>query len=366
MRHWLKARPAVVLLAITVGIFAVACSEDEPTETPTAAATVATTATVVATGTPAEDPGTLIVYSGRSESLIGPLLDEFEAETGIDVRVRYGGTPAIAAAILEEGENTPADIYIGQDAGSVGRLSLDGFFAELPQEVLDLVPAQYRSQTGDWVGLSGRVRVVVYNTEIHSEDTLPASILDYANPEWAGKVGWAPTNASFQSFVTALRVSQGEDVAREWLQAMVDNGTMVYPGNGDIVQAVANGEVEVGFVNHYYLNGFLVDQGEGFKARNYYFTNGDIGGLMNVAGAGVLNTASNPEAAIALIEFMLRDSSQAFFAQETTEFPLIVGAAPPVDHVPPIESLAPIDVDLTDLGDLDATLAMLQEVGALP
>jgi iron(III) transport system substrate-binding protein len=309
--------------------------------------------------------GELTVYSGRSEELIGPLLEQFEEDTGVDVQVRYGSTPEMAAAILEEGDNSPADLYIGQDAGSVGMLASEGLFTPIPEDILALVPDSYRGDEGNWVGLSGRVRVVVYNTDTHSEETLPDSILDYTDPAWSGKIGWAPTNASFQSFVTALRVHDGEEAARAWVEGIVANDPVAYPGNADVVQAVASGEVEVGFVNHYYLGRFLEEEGEGFGARNYYFTNGDIGGLMNVAGAGVLETAENPEAALALIEYMLQPEAQEYFAQETFEFPLIEGVSPSADFIPELATLTPVDIELTDLGDVEATVTMLQETGAL-
>jgi iron(III) transport system substrate-binding protein len=362
-------------LALTsLALVAVACGDDDDTEaTPTSAPTSA--ATTAAAGSPTAAPsatetatgvsGELTVYSGRSEELIGPLLEQFEEDTGVDVQVRYGSTPEMAAAILEEGDNSPADLYIGQDAGSVGMLASEGLFTPIPEDILALVPDSYRGDEGNWVGLSGRVRVVVYNTDTHSEETLPDSILDYTDPAWSGKIGWAPTNASFQSFVTALRVHDGEEAARAWVEGIVANDPVAYPGNADVVQAVASGEVEVGFVNHYYLGRFLEEEGEGFGARNYYFTNGDIGGLMNVAGAGVLETAENPEAALALIEYMLQPEAQEYFAQETFEFPLIEGVSPSADFIPELATLTPVDIELTDLGDVEATVTMLQETGAL-
>ena len=272
----------------------------------------------------------------------------------------------MAAAVLEEGENSPADVYIGQDAGSVGQLSLAGVFAPLPEELLATVPAQFSSESGDWVGISGRVRVVVYNKEAHTADSLPDSIFDYTDPAWKGKIGWAPTNASFQSFVTAMRVIHGEEETKAWLEGIVANGAMTYSGNNQVLDAVASGEVEVGFINHYYLGPRLAESGDSFGAANYYFTNGDIGGLMNVAGAGVLKSAPNPAAAMALIEFLLSEEAQVYFAEETFEYPLLPGVPPPADYIAPLESLNVIEVDLSQLGDVEATVALLQETGALP
>ncbi len=328
--------------------------------------------TEAANQTPAAEPedrgsasGSITVYSGRAEALIGPIIEQFEQETGIDVRVRYGGTPELAATLLEEGSNSPADLYIGQDAGSLGLLAAEGLFLPLPEDILGLVPAQYRADDGDWVGLSGRARVVVYNTDAIDPDTLPDSIFDYTDPQWSGRIGWAPTNASFQSFVTGMRVVHGEDATREWLEDIAANGAREYPNNTSIVEAVAAGEVEVGFANHYYLFRFLAERGEGFGARNFYFDNGDIGGLMNVAGAGVLTTTRNEPAAQRFIEYMLQQDAQDYFAQETFEFPLAPNVNVSFD-VPPLAELEPVRIDLTDLGDLRGTIELLQSTGVLP
>ena len=366
--------PAILVIA---ALSLIACGDDDdaadPTPEPTTAGTGATPTTAAsATEEPTPEPteegpsGTITVYSGRGEALVGPIIERFEEATGITVRVRSGSTPELAAAILEEGSRSPADIYYGQDAGSVGLLAQNGLFSELPEEILSLVPAEFSAGDGTWVGLSGRLRVVIYNTDIHSEETLPDSILDYTDPAWSGKIGWAPTNASFQSHITAMRVHLGEEETRAWLEGIVANNPAVYSGNGPILTAVANGEVEVGFTNHYYLGARLAEEGEGYKARNYYFTDGDIGGLMNVAGVGVLESASNVEAAHAFIEFMLSEEAQTYFAQETYEIPLIDGVEPSADFVPEASSVVPVDVDLTSLADLEATVELLQSVGALP
>lgn len=307
---------------------------------------------------------TLTVYSGRSEDLIAPILEQFTAETGVQVEVRYGNTAEMAAVILEEGDNSPADVYIAQDAGALGALAQEGRLGLLPSDILSRVPAEFRSDDGLWVGLSGRARVLVYNTEKLTEADLPASIIDLANPEWAGRVGWAPTNASLQSHVTAMRLLLGDDATRAWLEAMVANGTVTYENNTSVVQAVINGEVEVGLVNHYYLYGFLADNPD-VPAANYFFPGGDVGALINVAGAGVVSTSDQPGLAQRLILYLLGNTAQEYFAAETSEYPLVEGIAPSVELKPLAEIEVPA-VDLSDLSDLQATLDLLSETGALP
>jgi iron(III) transport system substrate-binding protein len=307
---------------------------------------------------------TLTVYSGRSEDLIAPILQQFTAETGVQVDVRYGNTAEMAAVILEEGDNSPADVYIAQDAGALGALAQENRLLPLSSDILARVPAAFRSDDGLWVGLSGRARVLVYNTELLDETELPASILDLASPAWAGRVGWAPTNGSFQAHVTALRLLLGEDATRAWLEAMVANGSVTYENNTAVVQAVIDGEVEVGLVNHYYLYGFLVDNPD-VPAANYFFPGGDPGALVNVAGVGVVSTSDQPGLAQRLILYLLGNTAQEYFAAETFEYPLVEGIAPSVELLP----LSEIDVpalDLSDLSDLQATLDLLSESGALP
>jgi iron(III) transport system substrate-binding protein len=207
--------------------------------------------------------------------------------------------------------------------------------------------------------------VVVYDTRELSEEDLPDSILDFTDPSWRGRLGWAPTNGSFQAFVTALRVIEGEDAARTWLEGIVANQPRVYENNTQVVQAVANGEIDAGFVNHYYLLRFLAEQGESFPVRNYFIGGSDPGSLVNVAGAGIVRSSDTHEQARRFLEFMLSDESQAYFAQETHEYPLVAGVQGPAG-MPAISEIDTPDIDLSDLSDLQGTLRLLTETGALP
>lgn len=306
----------------------------------------------------------LVVYSGRSKELVGPLLERFTRETGVEVKVRYGDTAELAAAILEEGRNTPADAYFAQDAGALGALSAAGRLTKLPEAILSRVEERFRSPKGDWVGLSGRARTVVYNTKALKPEDLPDSILGFADPRWKGKIGWPPTNGSFQGFVTALRITEGEEAARRWLAGIQANNPKVYRNNTAVVQAVGAGEVEVGFVNHYYLFRFLKEQGEAFPARNYHPRAGDAGALINVAGAGILDTSKRAETVQRFLEYLLSPEAQQYFAEETFEYPLIPG----VKTHPLLITLSQIRTPKLDLGsleDLKGTLKLLQAVGIL-
>jgi iron(III) transport system substrate-binding protein len=305
----------------------------------------------------------LVIYSGRSEELVGPIITRFQEETGIQVNVRYGDTTELAATILEEGANSPADVYFAQDAGALGALTNEDVLAELTPEIVGLVDSRFRAPEAQWVGISARARVVVYNTEELSEADLPASILDYTDPQWQGRIGWAPTNASFQSFVTAMRASLGDEATGAWLQGIQANEPKVYANNTAVLEAVGSGEISVGFINHYYLFRKLAED-SAYPAANYFFDNGDIGGLVNVAGVGILKTAQHTEAANAFVQFLLSEEAQQYFSEETKEYPLLSGvAADPI--LPALESLTTPAIDLNALSDLQGTLELLQSLGIL-
>ncbi|MEW6635862.1 MAG: extracellular solute-binding protein, partial [Actinomycetota bacterium] len=232
------------------------------------------------------------------------------------------------------------------------------------QEILDRAPARFRSDAGEWVGISGRARVVAYNTEELDEEDLPPTIFDFTDPKWEGRIGWAPTNGSFQAFVTALRVLEGEERARAWLEGIEANDPNEYPDNSSIVQAVGEGEVDVGFVNHYYVLRAKEEQGEDFPAANYYLKDGDPGALVLAAGAGIIDTAQNPEAAREFLDYMLSQEAQQYFAEETFEYPLVEGVEP-AEGLPPLSEIQSPEVDLSNLDDLQGTLELLRETGAL-
>lgn len=304
---------------------------------------------------------TLVVYSGRNEKLVGELIEQFETDSGIDVEVRYGDTAELAATILEEQENTPADVFFAQDAGALGALQDAERTAELPQEILAQVDERYRSPAGEWVGITGRVRTLDYNTEQVEPAELPASIMDLTDPKWEGKIGWAPTNGSFQSFVTALRVAKGEEAAKEWLAGVQANNPKVYPKNTPIVDALARGEIAVGLVNHYYLERLKAENPDVPVAHHYP---DDVGSLVNVAGVAILEGTDSPQAAQKFVQFMLSEDAQKYFASNTYEYPLIAGVSAAKDLKPLSEIKYPA-IDLSNLDDLEGTLELLQETGVL-
>ena len=288
----------------------------------TSAAKLAAEAAMVAP-TKTGDPGSLVVYSGRSESLVAPIIEQFAEATGIDVKVKYGSTFAIAATLLEEGSNSPADVFFAQDPGGLGAVS--SMLSALPADVVLKVPEWARASDGSWVGISGRARVLVYSTELVGEDELPTSVKDLTDPRWKGKIGWPPGNASFRTMVTAMRQMWGEEETRQWLLDMQKNEPGVFPKNTPIVAAAGSGEVAIGLVNHYYLHRFIQESGDDFAARNLFLKNGGPDSLVMVAGAGILDTGENRGNAELFMRFMLSTVAQQYFAGQTFEYPLVEG-----------------------------------------
>lgn len=312
-----------------------------------------------------DDNARLVVYSGRSETLVGPLIEQFKAESGIEVEVRYGDTAELAATLLEEGENSPADIFFAQEPGGLGVVADAGLLAELPQNILSLVDERFVDPNRAWVGVSGRARVIAYNTELLSSDDLPNDMWGFTEPKWKGKIGLPPTNASFQTMVTAMRQEWGQQETRRWLEGIMANEPVFYEKNTPTVAAVGAGEVEVGFVNHYYLYRFLAEEGEGFPARNYFLPSGGPGSLVLVSGVGMLDSSQNKEQGLAFIEYLLAEQAQTYFSSETFEYPIASGVQPSVDLVP-LDELNAISMDLSALADIQGTILLMQEVGMLP
>lgn len=306
----------------------------------------------------------LTVYSGRSEDLVQPLIDRFVEETGIAVAVRYAGSSDLAATILEEDSSSPADLFFAQDPASLGTVALAGLFVELPSSITDMVPTRFSDTNRQWVGTSGRARVVVYDgTKVNPLD-LPETEDGFVEAEWSGRTGIAPTNGSFLAFVAAKILSDGEEATLVWLKGMAANSSPTYPKNSPIVAAVNAGEIETGLVNHYYLLRALAEN-PGEVGENFFFTVPTAGSLVMPAGAGILKSSGNQEAAQKFVEFMLGDVAQTYFAEETFEYPLVPGV-PANELLPPIDTIPTPDIDLSDLADvLDLATDLVAEAGLI-
>jgi iron(III) transport system substrate-binding protein len=304
----------------------------------------------------------LTVYSGRTQNLVGPLLERFNQETGIAIDVKYGDSAELALLLAEEGDRSPADVFFSQSPGATGFLAGKGRLAQLDTGLLGKVDQRFHNRDGRWVGVSGRQRVLVYNTELVAERDLPDSVLELTGDRFTGKVALAPSNGSFQDFVTAMRQLEGEDATTRWLKAMAGNKPRTYANNNAIVEAVSRGEVPMGLVNHYYNYRFQQESPD-TPSRNHGFADGDVGALVIPSTASVLAGSDKADEAARLVEFLLSPEAQRYFSEQTFEYPLVQGIAA-APGLPPLASLHSPDYDLDALGGgLERTVELIRSSG---
>jgi iron(III) transport system substrate-binding protein len=353
-----RLRGAILLLGTSFLVVSCAVPVEDTEE-------VATPQTTEGTVVESVSDDYVILYSGREESLVQPLIDSFTSKTGIVVDIRYAGTSELAAQLLEEGADSPAAVFLSQDAGALGALSQEGLFAELPAEITERVEPAFNSFDGSWVGITGRARVVVYDSEVVSEEELPQSADEIVGPQWSGKVGVAPGNASFQSFVTAYRVLKGESAADQWVSGLNINNPQIFEKNGAILEAVNDGTIPLGLINHYYWYRLASERGaENMRAQLHFTEAGDPASIVNVTGAGLLAAQSFDLDALELIAFLVSDEAQQYFVDTTFEYPLVPGIAAP-EGLPDLSDLAVADFDLSDLATLAQTQELLRKYGLI-
>ncbi|HVL04837.1 MAG TPA: iron ABC transporter substrate-binding protein [Acidimicrobiales bacterium] len=311
------------------------------------------------------DGADLTLYSGRAEFQVKPILEQFEKATGLKVSARYGASAELAAQIAEEGSGSRADVFWAQDAGALGSVDKLGLFGPVPQDVVSVVDRKYRAPADNWTGVSGRARVVVYDPRKVPAAELPASVFDLTQPKWKGRIAIAPTNGSFQSFVTAMLIAEGEPRTRSWLQGIKANDPRNYPSNDLIVKAANDGHVDLGLVNHYYLFQLQSEIGpDKTMARNHYTAGTDPGALVNVAGVGILKSSKKQADAARFVEYLLSEPAQRHFAEVNFEYPLRPGV-PTAAGLPPLQAGQGPPINLGDLADLDHTLDLLRSTGLL-
>jgi iron(III) transport system substrate-binding protein len=306
----------------------------------------------------------ITLYSGRIPAAIGGAVDRYEAEAARDVQVRYADTADLAATLVEEGDASPADAFFAQEPGAIGAVADAGLLAKLPADVLRLVPPRYRDPEGRWVGVTGRARVIAYDREAVPPEELPDSPFELTEARWRDQVGWSPPSSSMQEYVTALRAEYGDERTREWLEAMVENGARSFPDNVTIRDAIADGEIEVGLINHYYVAQAVAEEGPGYPV-GVHFPPGGLGSLMLLTSVGVLDSSDREPEAFDFVRSLLSPSGQQFFTSSSKEYPLAVGVeADPALRVP-ISRIPSTDNDLVHLTELQATIELMRESGAL-
>ena len=306
----------------------------------------------------------ITLYSGRIPAAIGPAVDMYEKQANRDVQVRYAETADLAATLVEEGDASPADVFFAQEPGAIAAVAEAGLLAKLPQDILDMVPARYRDPEGRWVGVTGRARVIAYNRDVVSESELPPSPFGLTDPKWKDRVGWSPASSSMQEYVTALRAKYGDDRTKQWLEEMVDNGAVAFPDNVTIRDAIAKGEIDVGLINHYYVAQAIAEEGPDYPVAVYFPPDG-LGSLMLLTSVGVLESSDRKPEAFAFVRSLLSRPSQQFFTSSSKEYPLAKGEKPDPSLSVPIARIPVSDSSLVDLKELQGTIELMKEAGAL-
>ena len=308
----------------------------------------------------------LTVYSGRAERLIKPVLDEFTAKTGVQVDLLSSGTTELVNRLKAEGDRTPADIFLTNDAGSLEQARVAGILRPLNMREVDrAIPPQFRAPDNAWVGLSGRFWIIVYNKTLVKPEDLK-SLLDLGDPKWKGKIAIPNAGSEYlQAGVSVIRATYGDAKTKEFLEGLRDNaGAQVYQKSSQIVEAVAKGQASLGIVNHYYVYRHLAAQP---AAPVAVFMpdqqDGGMGAIMNVAGVGIVKSTKHLDAGKLLVEFLVAQAGQKLFADLDKEYPL----HPDVKADPALverKSFRAAQVPLTRLAELrEPTLTLIEQVG---
>jgi iron(III) transport system substrate-binding protein len=289
----------------------------------------------------------LTVYSGRDEEVVGPLLEGFTEDEGIELEVRYGDSAVLEAQLLEEGDKSPADVFFSEEAGPLGEVAAAGLLEPLEGAPFERVSRRFRSQEGLWVGTSARARVAVYDRRGLSEEDLPYSVEELTDEVWRGRLGLAPGDPSFQEFVAALIDVRGTEAARAWLEGLRGNEPLLFEDDSEVVRATAEGAVDVGLVDHQEFYRFLAEDGE--LPLAIHFFSRDPGSLIDATGVGILATTDQAAAAAALVDYLTGEEGQRFIRNKTFEYTVVRWIRPNQELVR-LFRIQPLDVDLSELG----------------
>jgi iron(III) transport system substrate-binding protein len=309
---------------------------------------------------------TITLYSAQHEQVVDMLTAAFTKNTGIKVKVHEGEGPDIASQILQEGADSPADVFFTENSPELILLDEKGLLAPITPATLAKVPAKYNAADGTWLGVLARENVLDFNPSMIQESAMPASLLDLAKPEWAGKLGIAPSDADFLPLVSAMIKQYGADKTLAWLKGLKAN-SKIYQDDEGVVAAVAHGDVATGIVNNYYWARLETDLGpDKIDSKIYHFKGGDIGGLVNISGAAVLKSSKNQAAAQKFLAFLVSRQAQELLGQSEVDFeyPLRPGV-PPNKLLLPFKDLQPPAISAAQLGDDQEAGSLLQRAGLI-
>ena len=312
----------------------------------------------------AEVSGDLVIYSGRSEPLIQPVIDAFKAQyPNVNILLKAGSNSELANALIEEKNNPQADVFITTELLTVQSLTAEDMFQAYAPAGVENIPAEFIGEGNAWIGLTKRARVIIYNKDLVAEDEVPASIFDLVDSKWQGQVAAAgSTNGGMQAQVAAMQQLLGDEATEEWLNGLIANEVTFFGGHTDVRKAVGAGEFKIGLVNHYYYH-LQLEEGSNVGVVYPDQGEGQVGLFTNATAAAVVNGANNPVAAQAFIDFLISEEGQKLFAEQNYEYPLLAGVAIK-EGVQPLDDLRLADVDVVQAAaNFDAMFDLIERVG---
>jgi iron(III) transport system substrate-binding protein len=306
---------------------------------------------------------TITLYNGQHPQLTAAIVAAFEKKTGIHVQVRTNDGIVLADQILQEGPNSPADVYLTENSPELMMLTQHHLLAKLPASITGQIPGRYDSPTGNWVGVALRVSALAYDPSRISPAQLPPKVLDLAQPSWKGKVAIAPTDSDYVPLVGAMIATYGRQTALRWLEGLKANAAL-YPDDESVVAAVNRGQQAVGIINQYYWYRLRLEAGTGgTHSKLYFFPGHDVGGIENVAGAAVLASSAHKADAEKLVAFLVSAQAQRILAAgDDFEYPARPGIAPS-PQLPPLSSLDPAVINVVKLGNDLAAATLIRQAG---
>jgi iron(III) transport system substrate-binding protein len=306
----------------------------------------------------------ITLYNAQHEDLMKLMVEAFTKETGIKVDIRSGEDPDMANQIIQEGPASPADVFVTENSPAMTLVAGKGGFAKVDPATLAQVGKQYAPATGDWVGFAARSSVLAYNSQQLTEDRLPTSIMDLAEPQWKGRFGVAAGGADFQAVVSAVLAVKGEAATAEWLKGLKANAK-IYQGNGAAMRAVNAGEIQAAVIYHYY---WYQDRAEaGTNSKNvelHFFAAKDPGGFLGVSGAGVLKASKHQAEAQSLVRFLTGKNGQQVLAGSHAMEYSISAEVPTNPKLKPLSELSPPDIEVSTLNG-PKVVELMQQAGLL-
>lgn len=304
-----------------------------------------------------EEPKVLTIYNGRQEKFIIPMVEKFEKDTGIKVNLISGKATEYAHRIIEEGENTQADLFLSNDGGILEYLRIEDMLLPIESKLLEEVPENYVGKDKTWTALTIRYRIFIYNTDLITLDEMPDSIFDLTDPKYKGQfVMNRAGNESMITYFASIQSIIGPEKTLELLKGIMANEPLILQSHTDVRRAVGSGEVKFGLVNNYHYKMQLLEEGMNHVAMVFPDQEeSEMGAFANVSGAAIPKYSKHPQNALKFIEYLLKPEQQRM----NDETPIIRG----IEGIE-YEDVRAADTSLSEVGPLwEKTTDLMEKAG---